>query len=57
MLPIDMNIHIVHEYTGSRQVWSGQVHSACISMLQVGEPGGMLPKFFLEFRGYEIACF
>ena len=42
----------------SHQVWSGQVCSACVGMLQLGWGGGaegMLPQKFLEFRGYEIA--
>ena len=54
MLPIDMNIHRVHECTGSRQVWSGQVHSACISMLQVGGPEGMLPKIFWNLEAMRL---
>ena len=39
----------------SRWVWSGQVHSACVSTLQLGESGACSPRKCLEFRGYEIA--
>ena len=39
----------------SHQVLSGQVCSACVSTLQLGGSGGMLPRKFWEFRGYEIA--
>ena len=38
----------------SHQIWSGQVSGACVST-QVGGSGGMPPRKFVEFRGYEIA--
>ena len=34
----------------SHQVLSGQVRSACISTIQLGGSGGMLPRKFLECR-------
>ena len=48
--------HLV--YKSAKQVWSGQVRSACVSMQQLlllGWSGGMLPQKCLKFRGYEIA--
>ena len=39
----------------SHQIWSGEVSGACISMQQLGGSGGIPPRKFGEFRGYEIA--